>query len=486
MTHPLAQKVQAKTVPQWVDDLHMRSGRKFVDVRERMAAYLRWDEYPEDRFNYYFRRPKPSTAYDVTELLALVHAYVVDLAPHERCRAEDAFALFQMANIHRNDFKLLQPFFPGQEFRAAGQHYLYGDFFPGAFEKVPEFVKPVFPEVFVGRDDDMAALKARLGVGSDGRRHPITVIQGWPGVGKTTVINRLVNDREKELEVVFPDGVLWTSLGPTGDVRQALKKWARQLGVIQVESLHTLGEITDTMRHALRDKQVLLVIDDVWHQQQADVFKQLQTGDVMFLFTTRFNDLGLTTAETRSNFFVLPVLTVEHSIELIDAFAPDATAEYPTEIRELVEMLEGLPLALRVAARLLEEAFFFEDDVGGLFNDLKTNFRSFQDLAPADRFDETLGQTPTIGLLFRRSVQTLTPDDQAAFACAGGFNYKPAQFGLSEFEEICGLTNAEATLKTLFGRGLLERLGNQRFQMHYTLAMYAHHLLDTGLAELDD
>ena len=145
--------------------------------------------------------------------------------------------------------------------------------------------------------------------------------------------------------------------------------------------------------------------------------------------------------------------------------------------------LEGLPLALRVAGALFRERYLLTD-LTGLINELEQNFREFQDRAPADRFDEELGQTPTIGLLFRRSIQTLPEREQVAFACVGTFAPKPATFEIEDFVDVAELEDGAETVRILIGRGLLELLEDRRLQMHYTLVMYAKHLLDTNLYEL--
>ena len=71
-------------------------------------------------------------------------------------------------------------------------------------------VLPPLPSLVIGRDETFREIKRRLGVGSS-EIHPITVIQGWPGVGKSTTVAMLAHDQEVAQQ--FPDGILWTSLG---------------------------------------------------------------------------------------------------------------------------------------------------------------------------------------------------------------------------------------------------------------------------------
>jgi uncharacterized protein DUF4062 len=62
---------------------------------------------------------------------------------------------------------------------------------------------PPTPPLFIGRGNDLASLKARLGIGPSAARRAVTVIRGWPGVGKTTLVNALAHD--SEVAAAFPD-----------------------------------------------------------------------------------------------------------------------------------------------------------------------------------------------------------------------------------------------------------------------------------------
>ena len=53
-------------------------------------------------------------------------------------------------------------------------------------------VLPPLPSLVVGREDTLREIKSKLGI--DGERHPVTVIQGWPGVGKSTTVAALAHD----------------------------------------------------------------------------------------------------------------------------------------------------------------------------------------------------------------------------------------------------------------------------------------------------
>ena len=53
---------------------------------------------------------------------------------------------------------------------------------------------PEMPTLLIGRDDDLARLKEHLAIPDNKLRRPIIVIRGWPGVGKTSLVNALAYD----------------------------------------------------------------------------------------------------------------------------------------------------------------------------------------------------------------------------------------------------------------------------------------------------
>lgn len=482
---------QDDSISRLVEELSKQTDLSFTAILNRMRDQFdeKDEEYTNDRWNRHFRNKEryEEKHYKLEELRAFLHAVTDDLPPYQRCTVDQAFRLFRMADMPRNNFEALKEFFEEAEYQDAWERHETPETSPDDQVGTPSYLKPPYPDVVViGRDSDINRIWRRLGAVSGFERQPLTVIRGWPGVGKTTVVNHIVHDKKKVLARHYPDGILWTSLGPSGDALQALKKWARQIGAVHIEAMHSLEDVTQNMRFALEGKRLLVVVDDVWNDNQANAFTSLRSAQSTFLFATRFSSLALDVGVTLANVYPLEGLSVDQSIELMKVFAPNASEAYADQMRPLVETLEGLPLALRVAGRLLEEQFFLDFDPTSLFDELQTNFRAFKDKAPSDRFDEATGQTPTIGMLFRRSLQTLPRAEQEAFACMGHLAPKPASFDLRAIGAICDLENPEATARALVGRGLLEPQGDGRFQMHYTLAMYGRHLLETELAELED
>jgi hypothetical protein len=95
----------------------------------------------------------------------------------------------------------------------------------------------------------------------------------------------------------FTDGVLWAGLGPQGDAMSALTAWGAALGV-DVTDQPTPQQRSQAVRNAIGQKRLLLVIDDAWQVEPAQVLAcggpqalplRRQVGDRWGESLTRYN-----------------------------------------------------------------------------------------------------------------------------------------------------------------------------------------------------
>lgn len=131
---------------------------------------------------------------------------------------------------------------------------------------------PPVPNAFVGRHDDLRELKRRLRRASESEAavapvQVLTAVHGWPGVGKTTVAAALAHD--EEVRRMFPDGVLFASLGQDPEVLSTVVAWARSMGADDLSDAETVSEASGRLRAAMMDKRALLILDDVWEAAHA-------------------------------------------------------------------------------------------------------------------------------------------------------------------------------------------------------------------------
>jgi hypothetical protein len=210
-------------------------------------------------------------------------------------------------------------------------------------------IMPPLPTLVVGREDALREIKRRIGIGGAEPR-AITVIQGWPGVGKSTTVSMMAHD--PEIAQHYTDGILWASLGENPDISGEITAWADALKLSEPGRARKIEEISAQITAVLRDKRVLLIVDDVWQAEHAMPFRV--GGQLCALvLTSRLNDVASALAPTANDIYRLPVLSEAAGLELLGKLSPETIAENANEARELVRDLEGLPLAIHVAGRLL-------------------------------------------------------------------------------------------------------------------------------------
>jgi tetratricopeptide (TPR) repeat protein len=245
-------------------------------------------------------------------------------------------------------------------------------------------VLPPLPPLVIGRDGALKEIKGRLGIGGADMR-PTTVIQGWPGVGKSSIVALLAHDRDVAQR--FPDGILWASLGENPSMLSQIAAWAEALSLSEPGRTGTIEEISAQLTAVLRDKRMLLIVDDVWRAEHATPFR---VGGQMcaMVVTTRLNDIAISIAPTASDMYRLPVLTDRAAFELLSQLTPETTREHPTEARDLARNLEGLPLAITVAGRLLHSEARLGWGVRELLIELGMGSSLLRALPPSDMLGE--------------------------------------------------------------------------------------------------
>jgi hypothetical protein len=350
-----------------------------------------------------------------------------------------------------------------------------------------EGVAPPLPDnIFVGRDEALRDIRSLLGAnGEPPTEKAVTVVRGWPGVGKTTLASFISRDRE--VQQAFPDGVLWTSLffgenevSKTEQEHKLLSLmagWGRALGTDALLRVPTLEEVTAELAVMLRDKRMLLVVDDAWHQGHAAPFLQAGGSRCGVLVTTRLPEVARAlTGAHRGSVYNLPVLSEDFALRLLRILAPAIVERHEEECRGLVRDLEYLPLSLHVAAGLLKKEDELGLDVNDLIEGLREDRALIKESAPLNRSEK--GTTPTLAALLHRSTDSLDEQTRECFAFLGAFAPKPATFDLKAMAAVWGVDDPRPIVRELAGHGLIEPLGNGRFQMHALLVQHARSLLD--------
>lgn len=328
---------------------------------------------------------------------------------------------------------------------------------------------PPRPKVFVGRERDVALIRERLRPAGGG----LAVVRGWPGVGKSTLAAEIAHD--PALQQQFPEGVLWAGLSEETDVLGQLHLWCRRLGLRALQPDDTVETVSHLLAGRLRAARMLLIVDDAWRTEDARPF--LVGGrDCGVLVTTRLTRIA---QDLDADNYPLGVLDLASAVELMAREAPHVVAENPAEMAALADRLEGLPLALRVAARLLAAEHHLGFGVADLLQELSDeDGLLLEEQAPPDRADLASATTPTIAALLRKSTDRLPPVVRSHFSELGVLAARPATFDLVVMADLWQVPDARPSVRVLVDRGLLEP-SDKRFQLHALLHAHARQILDT-------
>lgn len=203
---------------------------------------------------------------------------------------------------------------------------------------------------FVGRDADMAAIRARLG------EHRLITLVGPGGAGKT----RLATEVGAAVTDLFRDGVWLVELAGVTDPDDVVGAAVGTLGVREAALFDTRvmparRAALDQLRDALAGRELLLILDNCEHvlDAAAEVVEHLLTrcAQLRILATSRES-----LAVPGESLYAVPPLDHSTGGAAVALFLDRARTIHPaTEVdvpavEEICRRLDGLPLALELAA----------------------------------------------------------------------------------------------------------------------------------------
>jgi non-specific serine/threonine protein kinase len=317
----------------------------------------------------------------------------------------------------------------------------------------------------VGRDSEIAEVAALLS------EYRLVTVAGPGGVGKT----RLAAEVAAQVAERFTDGVWLVELAAVSDAGQVDALVATALGVPQKPGVAAV----DSLAAALSSQQVLLVLDNCEHLAEA-VARLCETilraaDDVRVLATSR-EPVGVA-GEARYRLAPLAVTGPDHAglagSDAIALFADRARRVDPhfslTDhtaplVARLVRQLDGMPLAIELAAAQLEAL-----GLGQLLDRLGDR----PGLLPgADRLAAPRHRSMTAAVDW--SYQLLSPDEQRAFRALVAF---PGPFAMAGAEAVVGQDAAPIVFRLVECSLLVPPRtgpdGQARYAMLETLRAYA-------------
>ena len=342
----------------------------------------------------------------------------------------------------------------------------------------PFLVPALPPHGVVGRDQILAQITNLLAIDDEQPADiPPIALQGMGGIGKTTLAVSLA--RLSFIHDTFPDGVLWTSVGPEPTIRNLLEDWGRALGITMFSERNEAA-CSDRLRGVLHDRRALLIIDDIWETHHGRYFT-IAGPYCRTVFTTRESPVAHSLA-TRERTIKVDVLSPNSALRLLASLASKAVTSDEESAKQLCERLEYLPLALTLAGRLLANETDVPSRMKRLFSELLEQRDARLRLLQIDgRLGLSETEPVSLQAILGMSVNRLDSVDQARFAMLSVFGGEPLTWDLPAATYVwdCSVEQAEMTISNFIQRGLIMHVGEQ-YWMHALLADYASELLEKG------
>ncbi|MEV6563414.1 AfsR/SARP family transcriptional regulator [Streptomyces kronopolitis] len=208
------------------------------------------------------------------------------------------------------------------------------------------------PARFLGREHQLTALTQVLTDRTTGES-PLAVVAGPAGVGKTACAVQWAHVHAGS----FPDGQLFADLRGFGEGDEAppaeiLRDFLLALGTPPERVPRSAEAASALFRSLVAERRLLVVLDNA--RSSAQVRPLLPGGPHCATVVTSRSRLDGLVATDWARPVGLQALGHEEGAALLGAMlGPDRVAEDPAAARELVDLCDGLPLALRAAAAQL-------------------------------------------------------------------------------------------------------------------------------------
>ncbi len=319
---------------------------------------------------------------------------------------------------------------------------------------------PSPPTPFIGREPELATLETLL----DQPATRLISIVGLGGSGKTRLATHVADGRRGE----YLNGIHFIALAGVEDHAYLPTSLATQLDVPLQSSAPALPQL---LAH-LREQEMLLILDNLEHlaAEGADLVAQLLTAapDVTLLVTSR-EPLGLP-QEQIVPLAGLPLAdTADPAGRLFAQCAQRSQAgfvyqgEVATAVQQICHAVEGLPLAIELAAALLPQ-----QPIQRIAAEIQHTLANL-----TSRWRDIPTRHRSLTATFDYSWNLLTAEEQAALAGLALFR--------QPFETAAAAQIAHATpalLAQLARKSLVQPQGAGRYQLLAMVRQFAHDKLE--------
>jgi DNA-binding SARP family transcriptional activator/predicted ATPase len=336
------------------------------------------------------------------------------------------------------------------------------------------YVLPENTTPFIGREAELAQLAQRL----NEQQYRLISLVGPGGIGKT----RLAIEAARSQREVFQDGIVFIPLEGVQRATEIPAAIAEAMGI----TFNGTEAPQTQMINILRDKQLLLVIDNLEHIIEDGVELLLEivktAPQVVLLMTSRerlnvqLEDLFLLQGLPHPTIADDPEATCYAAVRLfadrahrIDKTFSLNEATLNDTIR-ICQLVEGLPLGLELAATWIQDFSVFQIATS-LENGLDVLETDLRDISPRHR---------NIAAVFEHSWARLSETEQTVLAQVsvfrGGFTFAAAQ-------QVTG--TSPLVLTRLRYKSLIRGGGDGRYTMHELLRQLAERKLKETLSRFE-
>lgn len=153
----------------------------------------------------------------------------------------------------------------------------------------------------------------------------------------------------------FSDGVYWITVGNQQPELNVTKAVQRLTGDYSINLSSDIDEVKNKLRELLKQKHCLIVLDDVWKQQDITIFPSDEALRCRLLITTRNKQA---VEYLSSNILEVGLLNNEHARRLLAKAASNNLHEYaleemPLEADQIIKECGNLPLAIAMAGGMI-------------------------------------------------------------------------------------------------------------------------------------
>ncbi|MGX9727882.1 MAG: tetratricopeptide repeat protein [Candidatus Electronema sp. VV] len=292
---------------------------------------------------------------------------------------------------------------------------------------------PALDAHFLGRDKELAELLDRLHPGK------VVAVCGPGGMGKSALAAQAVHKLEPSR---FPDGIVFHSFSHQPQTQAVLQAIAQAFGI------ETHADLATAVQQALSGKKALLILDGTEEAEDLPTLLRLR-GTCGVLLTSRKRSDSLTPP------LILNPLGDEASEEMFrewSGIVGDAES-----VRRICAILDGWPMALRIAGRYLR-----------MTGEKAADYLRWLEKEPFKELASGYHQEENAAFQLRRCVEQVSDDARLALGMAGTlafapFSREPVTAVLDGYEGRC-----RTSLNELLNYGLLERR-DERWQVSHAL-----------------